>query len=64
MKLSFLTSEIDLYDCNILLDLVKPYPNVRLKFFDPKPYVKEYIKNSRFKYLYLNYFKLAIPWLF
>ena len=30
-----LTSEIDLYDCNILLDLVKPYPNVRLKFFDP-----------------------------
>ena len=59
-----LTSEIDLYDCNILLDLVKPYPNVRLKFFDPKPYVKEYIKNSRFKYLYLNYFKLAIPWLF
>ncbi|KAF1680107.1 glycosyltransferase [Veillonella sp. R32] len=59
-----LTSEIDLYDCQILLNLVKDYPNVSLRFFDPKPLVKEYMERSRYKYLYLNYFKLAIPWIF
>ena len=58
-----LTREIDDYDCSILLDTVKELNNVSLRFFDPTDIVKKYIKNSRYKYLDINYYRMSLPWI-
>lgn len=59
-----LTSEIDAYDCKLLQSTIGDKRNVSLRFFDPTSYVKKYIKKSRHKYLALNYYRLALPWIF
>lgn len=58
-----LTKEIDKYDCDILLNLIKGLKNVSLRFFDPTKIVNKYIENSRYKYLYINYYRMALPWI-
>ena len=58
-----LTHEIDDYDCEILLDIVKDFKNVSLRFFDPTNIVEKYIKESRYKYLDINYYRLSLPWI-
>lgn len=58
-----LTHEVDAIDRALLMDLVKDKKNVYLKFFDPTVFVERYIKASRFSYLDLNYYRLALPWI-
>lgn len=59
-----LTHEIDAYDCNQLAKIVKGKSNVSLRFFDPTKIVKDFIKKSKYKYLDINYYRLALPWIF
>lgn len=58
-----LTHEIDAYDCRQLLKLTEEFDNVKLRFFDPSQDVKKYIQRSRYKYLDINYYRLALPWI-
>ena len=58
-----LTNEIDDFDCKILLNLVDKLKNVSLRFFDPTNIVEKYIKNSRYKYLDINYYRMSLPWI-
>lgn len=59
-----LTSEIDAYDCDLLQNEVGGRKNISLRFFDPIDYVKKYIKQNKFNYLTINYYRLALPWIF
>ena len=58
-----LTDEIDSYDCNLLEKIVADKNNVSLRFYDPTSYVRKYIERSRYKYLPINYYRLALPWI-
>lgn len=58
-----LTKEIDAYDCDLLCNIVRDKRNISLRFFDPSSYVKKYIAQSRYKYLEINYYRLALPWI-
>ncbi len=58
-----LTSEIDIYDCNLLRSEIENYNNVSLRFYDPSKLVEPYINTSRYRYLNLNYYRLALPWI-
>lgn len=58
-----LTNEIDAYDCRQLLKLTEKFDNVKLRFFDPSQDVKKYIQRSKYKYLDINYYRLALPWI-
>ncbi len=58
-----LTHEIDIHDCENLIQLVSKFDNVRLRFFDPTGIVESYIKKSRYKYLDINYYRMALPWI-
>ncbi|WP_160300567.1 glycosyltransferase family 8 protein [Megasphaera cerevisiae] len=59
-----LTNEIDAYDCNLLQMEIAGRKNISLRFFDPTSYVKKYVEKSRYKYLTINYFRMALPWIF
>ncbi len=59
-----LTHEIDAYDCRLLTDITKGKANVSLRFFDPTKIVKNFIKKAKYKYLDINYYRLALPWIF
>lgn len=59
-----LTHEIDAYDCRMLTDITKGKANVSLRFFDPTEIVKSFIKKAKYKYLDINYYRLALPWIF
>ena len=59
-----LTHEIDAYDCNQLAKIVRGKSNVSLRFFDPTKIVKDFIKKSKYNYLDINYYRLALPWIF
>lgn len=58
-----LTHEIDTDDCRNLLQLVKKLDNVQLRFFDPTEFVRSYIEKSRYEYLDINYYRMALPWI-
>lgn len=58
-----LTKEIDSSDCDLLIKQVSDYKNISLRFFDPSKFVRKYIEKSKYKYLYLNYYRLALPWI-
>ncbi len=59
-----LTSEIDDYDCSLLTEATKGKPNVSVRFYDPSHHVKSYIAKNPFTYLEINYYRLALPWIF
>ena len=58
-----LSSGLQDYQEKRLNYLVSNKPNISLRFFDPTCVVEKFIKNSRYQYLYLNYYKLALPWI-
>lgn len=59
-----LTNEIDAYDCDLLQIEIAGKKNISLRFFDPTSYVKKYVEKNRYEYLMINYFRLALPWIF
>lgn len=59
-----LTNEIDAYDCDLLQSIIEGKENISLRFFDPTDYVDGYIEKNKYKYLTINYFRLALPWIF
>ncbi len=59
-----LTSEIDDYDCSLLTEATKGKQNVSVRFYDPSHHVKSYIAKNPFTYLEINYYRLALPWIF
>lgn len=58
-----LSSEIEEYDKKILVNLAIEHKNVSIRFYDPTNIVEKYIKNSRFEYLNLNYYRLSLAWI-
>ena len=58
-----LSHEIDEIDKSKLLQITASCKNVCLRFFDPSAFVINYQKNSKFNYLDLNYYRMALPWI-
>lgn len=58
-----LTSEIDSYDIDILINLAQAQHNISIRFFDPSIFVKKYMKENPNSYLEINYYRLALPWI-
>lgn len=55
--------EIDEYDERILKKNCSKYPNVSIRFADPHTIVEEYITQAKNKYLDINYYRMALPWI-
>lgn len=58
-----LGNEIDEYDERILQEAYSAYSNVSIRFFNPQKIVDTYIKTAKHKYLDINYYRLALPWI-
>ncbi|MDO4921594.1 MAG: glycosyltransferase [Phascolarctobacterium sp.] len=58
-----LSNEIEEYDKNLLGNLTIQQENISIRFCDPTEIVEKYIKNSKYQYLNLNYYRLALPWI-
>lgn len=58
-----LGNEIDEYDERILKDGYRTYRNVSIRFINPHAIVKSYIEDATHKYLDINYYRLALPWI-
>ncbi len=54
-------NEIDDNEKNLILRNKKN--NISIRFFNPSKYVESYINSSRYNYLYLNYWRLSLPWI-
>ena len=59
-----LTNELRSDVLRTLIKIVKPYPNVRIRFCNPDAVVAPYIQASRHNYFYMCYWKLAFPDIF
>lgn len=59
-----LTTELEDIDCNILKKSISDYKNISLRFYNPSYLVRDYIKNNKHHYLEINYYRLALPWIF
>lgn len=58
-----LSHEIEAFDILRLRDIVNRNPNFSIRFFDPHDIVKRYIVNAKRKYLEINYYRMALPWI-
>lgn len=58
-----LGNEIDPYDEQIIKKTYSAYPNVSIRFFNPQQIVKKYVDAAKNKYLNINYYRLALPWI-
>lgn len=58
-----LGNEIESCDERILQQGYTMYPNVSVRFFNPDKIVEKYIKAAKHKYLDINYYRLALPWI-
>lgn len=47
----------------IILENISGYPNISIRFFNPLPLVQRYVSENPHRYLNLNYFRLALPWI-
>lgn len=47
----------------LIIDQVRPIGNLSIRFFDPTNILCEHIAKNRHKYLTLNYYRLALPWI-
>lgn len=47
----------------IILGEVSGLPNISLRFFNPHAIVQQYISENPHRYLDLNYYRLALPWI-
>lgn len=58
-----LTEDIKDIDCKILLGTIYKYRNISLRFFNPTTIIEDYKEKNNNKYLTINYFRLALPWI-
>lgn len=58
-----LSNEISKEDQRCLCKLAEGKSNFSIRFFDPTDLVQSYIDNARYSYLYLNYYRMSLPWI-
>ena len=58
-----LSNEIRREDQRCLCKLAEGKSNFSIRFFDPTDFVQSYIDNARYSYLYLNYYRMSLPWI-
>lgn len=58
-----LSNEISKEDQRCLCKLAEGKSNFSIRFFDPTDFVQSYIDNARYSYLYLNYYRMSLPWI-
>lgn len=57
------SSDISPQSEELILDQVKHTENLRIRCFDPTTILREHIESNKHKYLTLNYYRLALPWI-
>lgn len=58
-----LEDNIEGYNKEYLRRNIEGLDNVSLRFFDPTEVIEGYYSNAKKKYLKVNYFRLALPWI-
>lgn len=58
-----LGNEIEEYDEEVIRKAYCAYENVSIRFFNPHKLVESYIEEAQNKYLDINYYRLALPWI-
>lgn len=58
-----LSSEISVKDEALLQSMSCNYPNISIRVFNPDSLIETYIENACYRYLEINYYRMALPWI-